>query len=152
TAALHLALESFGIEAGDQVLVPTWTFTATAEVIRYLGADPVFIDVDPVTLNIDVPKLEERIEALRRESGTTLKAVNPVHMGGQACKMDEIISLARTYDLRVVEDAAHAFPTKVNSASVTDPKRCSRMVGSIGHATAFSFYATKPIATGEGGM
>ena len=152
TAALHLALEALGVEAGDQVLVPTWTFTATAEVVRYLGADPVFIDVDPVTLNIDVPKLEERIEALRSESSAKIKAVIPVHVGGQACEMDEIISLARTHDLKVVEDAAHAFPTTVDSASVTDSKRCSRMVGSIGHATAFSFYATKPIATGEGGM
>src|SRR5262249_43933068 len=96
TAALHLALEAFGVETGDQVLVPTWTFTATAEAVRYLGADPVFIDVDPVTLNIDVLKLEERIKELRSESSAKLKAVIPVHIGGQACEMDEIISLART--------------------------------------------------------
>jgi dTDP-4-amino-4,6-dideoxygalactose transaminase len=152
TAALHLALEALGVGAGDQVLVPTWTFTATAEVVRYLGADPVFVDVDPLTLNVDIAKLEERIQALRSESGARLKAVIPVHVGGQPCEMHKIVSLARTHNLTVVEDAAHAFPTKVNSASVTDSKRCARMVGSIGHATAFSFYATKPIATGEGGM
>src|SRR5664280_2202902 len=73
TAALHLALEALGIAAGDKVLVPTWTFTATAEVVRYMGADPVFVDVDPVTLNIDVAKLAERIVSLRRKHGTKLK-------------------------------------------------------------------------------
>ena len=152
TAALHLALEALGIGAGDKVLVPTWTFTATAEVVRYLGADPVFVDVDPLTLNVDVAKLEERIVLLRREHGMKLKAVMPVHLAGQACEMNKIVSLARTHGLTIVEDAAHAFPTTVNSASVTDAERRSRMIGSVGHATAFSFYATKTIATGEGGM
>lgn len=152
TAALHLALEALGIGAGDKVLVPTWTFTATAEVVRYMGADPVFVDVDPVTLNIDVAKLEERIVALRREHGTKLKAVMPVHVAGRACEMNQIVTLARTHGLTIVEDAAHAFPTTVESASVTDDERRSRMIGSVGHATAFSFYATKTIATGEGGM
>jgi dTDP-4-amino-4,6-dideoxygalactose transaminase len=152
TAALHLALEALGIAAGDKVLVPTWTFTATAEVVRYMGADPVFVDVDPVTLNIDVAKLEDRIVSLRREHGTKLKAVMPVHVAGRACEMNQIVTLARTYGLAIVEDAAHAFPTTVESASVTDGERRSRMIGSVGHATAFSFYATKTIATGEGGM
>jgi dTDP-4-amino-4,6-dideoxygalactose transaminase len=152
TAALHLSLEALGIAAGDKVLVPTWTFTATAEVVRYMGADPVFVDVDPVTLNIDVAKLEERIVSLRREHGTKLKAVMPVHVAGRACEMNQIVTLARTHGLAIVEDAAHAFPTTVESASVTDGERRSRMIGSVGHATAFSFYATKTIATGEGGM
>ena len=152
TAALHLALEALGISAGDKVLVPTWTFTATAEVVRYMGADPIFVDVDPVTLNIDVAKLEERIVALRREHGTKLKAVMPVHVAGRACEMDRIVALASTHGIAIVEDAAHAYPTTVASASVTDGERRSRLIGSIGHATAFSFYATKTIATGEGGM
>jgi dTDP-4-amino-4,6-dideoxygalactose transaminase len=152
TAALHLALEALGIAAGDKVLVPTWTFTATAEVVRYMGADPVFVDVDPVTLNIDVAKLEDRIVSLRREHGTKLKAVMPVHVAGRACEMNQIVTLARAYGLAIVEDAVHAFPTTVESASVTDGERRSRMIGSVGHATAFSFYATKTIATGEGGM
>ena len=76
----------------------------------------------------------------------------PVHVGGQACEMDQIVALARTHELAIVEDAAHAYPTTVASASVTDGERRSRLIGSIGHATAFSFYATKTIATGEGGM
>ncbi|MPZ57888.1 MAG: aminotransferase class I/II-fold pyridoxal phosphate-dependent enzyme [Rhizobiales bacterium] len=152
TAALHLALEALGVEADDLVLVPTWTFTATAEVVRYLGAHPVFVDVDAATLNVDVAKLEERIIALKREGGGKLKAMMPVHVGGQACEMDHIVRLACSHGLAIVEDAAHAFPTTVNSASVTERAPRSRMVGSVGHATAFSFYATKTIATGEGGM
>jgi dTDP-4-amino-4,6-dideoxygalactose transaminase len=152
TAALHLALEALGIEEDDRVLVPTWTFTATAEVVRYLGGHPVFVDADPSTLNIDVAKLEERIVELKREHGDKVKAVMPVHIGGQACEMDKIVALAGHHRLAIVEDAAHAFPTTVESASVTASERKPRMVGSIGHATAFSFYATKTIATGEGGM
>jgi dTDP-4-amino-4,6-dideoxygalactose transaminase len=152
TAALHLALEALGIAEDDRVIVPTWTFTATAEVVRYLGAHPVFVDVDPATLNVDVERLEECIVRLRREHGAKLKAVMPVHVAGQACEMDRIVSLARLHDLAIVEDAAHAFPTTVESATVGDMERKQRTVGSIGHATAFSFYATKTIATGEGGM
>lgn len=152
TAALHLALEALGIQEDDRVLVPTWTFTATAEVVRYLGAHPVFVDADPATLNIDVAKLEQRIVELKQEYGDKVKAVMPVHIGGQACEMDKIVALAVLHRLAIVEDAAHAFPTTVRSASITGGERKSRMVGSIGHATAFSFYATKTIATGEGGM
>lgn len=152
TAALHLALEALGIGVDDLVLVPTWTFTATAEVVRYLGGHPVFVDVDAETFNVDVGKLEAKIVALRREHGAKLKAVMPVHVGGQACEMDAIVALARQHGLVIVEDAAHAMPTTVESATVHDPARRSRKIGSIGHATAFSFYATKTIATGEGGM
>jgi dTDP-4-amino-4,6-dideoxygalactose transaminase len=152
TAALHLALEALGIGAGDRVLVPTWTFTATADVVRYLGAHPVFVDVDPATLNIDPASVEEQILRLQPEHGAKVKAVMPVHVGGQASEMDQIVSLARRHDLKIIEDAAHAFPTSVESENVTDATRKRRMVGSIGHATAFSFYATKTIATGEGGM
>jgi dTDP-4-amino-4,6-dideoxygalactose transaminase len=152
TGALHLALEGLGVQQDDQVLVPTWTFTATAEVVRYLGAHPIFVDADPATLNIDVTQLEQRIVELKRENGDKVKAVMPVHVGGQACEMDKIVGLAAHHRLAIVEDAAHAFPTTVQSASVSASLRTSRMVGSIGHATAFSFYATKTIATGEGGM
>jgi len=117
-----------------------------------MGADPVFVDVDPVTLNIDMVKLEEGIVSLRSAHGTRLKAVMPVHVAGRACEMNQIVTLARTHGLAIVEDAAHAFPTTVESASVTDSERRSRLIGAVGHATAFSFYATKTIATGEGGM
>ena len=152
TAALHLALEALGIGVDDLVVAPTWTFTATAEVVRYLGGHPVFADIDAATFNVDVNKLEAQIVALRREHGAKLKAVMPVHVGGQACEMDAIVALARQHGLVIVEDAAHAMPTTVESATVHDPARRTRKIGSIGHATAFSFYATKTIATGEGGM
>jgi dTDP-4-amino-4,6-dideoxygalactose transaminase len=145
-------LEAIGIGPEDLVIVPTWTFTATAEVIRYLGGHPVFVDVDRETLNLDVAKLEQKILEIRREYGNRLKAIVPVHFAGQACEMDQILDLASHHGLYVVEDAAHAFPTYVLSRSVSDQECRSRRVGSIGHATVFSFYATKTIATGEGGM
>lgn len=152
TGGLHLAMEAAGIGADDLVLVPTWTFTATAEVVRYLGAHPVFIDVEPDTLNIDVRLLEQRIHELKREHGTRLKAIVPVHFAGQACEMDAILDIAETHGLTVIEDAAHAFPTTVTSRAVHDCERRSRKIGAVGHASVFSFYATKTLATGEGGM
>lgn len=152
TSGLHLALEAVGVGVDDLVLVPTWTFTATAEVVRYLGGHPVFVDVDRDTLNLDVAKLEQKIVEIQRKHGSKLKAIVPVHFAGQACEMDQIIDLAIRHGLYVVEDAAHAFPTDVRSRSASDGECRSRMIGSVGHATAFSFYATKTIATGEGGM
>jgi dTDP-4-amino-4,6-dideoxygalactose transaminase len=136
TAGLHLALEALGIGPGDEVILPTLTFTATAEVVRYLGADPVFVDVDPITLNIDVNEVK---------AATTqrTKAIMPVHYGGLACEMDEIIEFALSRDLHVVEDAAHAFPSRYRG----------RLVGTLSSdVTVFSFYANKTMTTGEGGM
>ncbi|RTL00796.1 MAG: DegT/DnrJ/EryC1/StrS family aminotransferase [Proteobacteria bacterium] len=136
TAGLHLALEACGVSNGDQVIVPTLTFTATAEVIRYLGADPIFIDCDPNTLCIDIAQIEGKITQ-------QTKAIMPVHMAGLACDMDAIIQIARKYNLRVIEDAAHSLPTKVNNV----------MIGQHdSDAIVYSFYATKTITTGEGGM
>ena len=136
TAGLHLALEAIGIKAGDQVITTPYTFTATAEVIRYLGADPLFIDVDPQSLNIDPKNLEKVITP-------RTKAIIPVHFAGLACQMDIIIEVAKKYDLKIVEDAAHALPATYNG----------KMIGSLDtDATIFSFYATKTITTGEGGM
>lgn len=152
TAGLHLALEAAGIGQDDLVLTTTWTFTATAEVVRYLGAHPVLVDVASQTLNIDVEKLERRIVELRREHGTKVKAVVPVHFAGQACEMGAILQVAQAHGLKVIEDAAHAFPTTAHCGSVVDVESRPRNVGTIGDATAFSFYATKTIATGEGGM
>ena len=136
TAGLHLALEGVGISAGDEVLVPTWTFTATAEVVRYLGAEPVLVDVDPKTLNIDY-------DAAAQKVNERTKAVMPVHFAGWPIDPTVTADFARKHNLAVVEDAAHALPAGVDGA----------MVGS-GHsdATVFSFYATKTITTGEGGM
>ena len=136
TAGLHLALEALGIGPGDEVILPTMTFTATAEVVRYLGARPVLVDVDPETLNLDCAAVEAAITARTR-------AVIPVHYAGLACDMDAILALAAKHGLRVVEDAAHAFPTVHKG----------RLVGTLGSdATVFSFYANKTMTTGEGGM
>jgi dTDP-4-amino-4,6-dideoxygalactose transaminase len=135
TAALHLALEAIRLQPGDEVLLPTTTFTATAEVVTYFGARPVLVDVDPNTMNIDPA------DARRRITPRT-KAIIPVHLAGQPCDMEEIIDLAECHGLRVVEDAAHSLPASYRS----------RPVGSICEFTAFSFYATKTLSTGEGGM
>lgn len=136
TAGLHLALEAIGIGPGDQVITTPYTFTSTAEVIRYLGADPMFVDIDPETLNIDV----NRIEAVINEK---TKAILPVHVAGLACDMDPLIVTARKHGLKIIEDAAHAFPATYKN----------RMIGTLNtDATVYSFYVTKTIATGEGGM
>jgi dTDP-4-amino-4,6-dideoxygalactose transaminase len=136
TAGLHLALEAAGVGPGDQVITSPYTFTATAEVIRYLGADPVFADVDPHTLNIDPDAIEAAITP-------RTKALIPVHFGGLSCDMDAILDIARRRHLRVIEDAAHSLPATWGG----------RLVGSLpSDATVFSFYATKTLATGEGGM
>lgn len=136
TAGLHLSYEALGLGPGDEVLVPTWTFTSTAEAARYLGADPVFVDADPETLCIDLE------DAARRVTERT-RAIAPVHFAGLAVPNQALTDFAREHDLRVIEDAAHSLPT-VNEG---------RMVGTHGHdATVYSFYATKTMATGEGGM
>ncbi len=136
TAGLHLALEAVGIGPDDEVITTPYTFTATAEVVRYLGADPVFVDIDSDTFNIDPAKIEAAITS-------RTKAIIPVHFAGLACDMESILAIARTHGLKVVEDAAHALPTTCNG----------RMIGSLeSDATVYSFYATKTITTGEGGM
>lgn len=142
TAALHLALEALGVGPGDKVLVPTMTFTATAEVVRYLGADPIFLDVEYgsclVTDKILVQALSYYPDA---------KVFMPVHYGGQAVQISSadgtgLYDICRAKGVRMVEDAAHAFPAKCNG----------RMIGEIGDVACFSFYANKTITTGEGGM
>ncbi len=136
TAGLHLALEAIGIQSGDEVIAPTLTFTATTEVIRYLGADSVLVDCDPATLNIDVTKIEAAITPKTR-------AIMPVHYGGLACDMDAIFAIAKKHNLRVIEDAAHALPTTYQGT----------LVGQLPSDVAvFSFYANKTMTTGEGGM
>ncbi|WP_295640784.1 DegT/DnrJ/EryC1/StrS family aminotransferase [uncultured Methylibium sp.] len=136
TAGLHLALEGLGIGPGDEVITTTHTFTATAEVVRYLGADVVLVDIDPATLNIDPARVEAAITPATR-------AIVPVHYAGLAAPMDEILAIARRHGLKVVEDAAHALPATHGGA----------LVGTLGSdATVFSFYANKTITTGEGGM
>jgi len=140
TAALHLALDAIGVGAGDKVITTPFTFTASAEVIRYLGADPLFVDIDAGTFNIDTEKLEGVLES--EKDRAAIKAILPVHFGGQACDMDQIQKLANKYNLKIIEDAAHALPTTYNG----------KMIGTLGDIACFSFYATKTITTGEGGM
>ena len=136
TAGLHLALEALGIGPGDEVITTTLTFTATAEVVRYLGADVVLVDVDPATLQIDPRAVEAAITP-------RTKAVIPVHYAGLAADMDAILGIARRHGLAVVEDAAHALPATSGGA----------LVGTLAsEACVFSFYANKTMTTGEGGM
>jgi len=136
TSGLHLALEACGIGALDEVIIPTYTFTATAEVIRYLGAHPVFVDVDAETFNISPVAIREAITS-------KTKAIIPVHIAGLSCNMAEIIAIAKEFNLKIIEDAAHALPTTFEGTKVglldTD-------------VTVFSFYANKTMTTGEGGM
>ncbi len=135
TAGLHLALDAIGLKQGDEVLVPTTTFTASAEVVVYFKAKPVLVDVDAASLCIDPADAERRITPRTR-------AIIPVHLGGHPCDMDAIQDLANRHGLRVIEDAAHSLPASYRGVRI----------GAISELTAFSFYATKPITTGEGGM
>jgi len=135
TSCLHLALKVAGIKEGDEVIVPTMTFTATGEVVAYFNARPVLADIDEETFNIDVSEIEKKITP-------RTKAIIPVHYGGQPSDMDEIYDIARFHNLSVIEDAAHAFPAVYKN----------RKIGSGGGITCFSFYATKTLSTGEGGM
>ena len=135
TAALHLILEALGIRAGDEVVVPTYTFAACGETVRYLDARPRLADVDPITFCATAETIEAQ---LRPET----KAIMVVHFAGLMADMEPILELARSRNLPVIEDAAHALP-------------CSRdghEAGTIGTAGALSFYATKTVTTGEGGM
>ena len=138
TAGLHLALEALGISRGDKVATTPYTFTATSEVIRYLGADPIFVDIERDSWNIDPELLEKAII----EYNGQIKAILPVHMGGQHCRMDEICAIAEKYNVKIIEDAAHSFPVKTERG----------FSGTIGDAGVYSFYANKTITTGEGGM
>ncbi len=137
TAGLHLALEAVGVSHKHKIITSPYTFTATAEVIRYLGAEPIFVDIDPKTFNIDV-KLAAEVLATKADC----KALIPVHIAGQVCDMDPILKLAKKHSLKIIEDAAHALTASYKG----------KMVGDVGDISVFSFYVTKTIATGEGGM
>jgi dTDP-4-amino-4,6-dideoxygalactose transaminase len=141
TAALHLALEAVGVNQDDLVIVPTLTFAATAEVVCYLGAHPLFVDVHPEDFTMDPDAVGSLIQK-ETASGNAVKAIIPVHFAGFPCRMEKLMKVAHQHGLFVVEDAAHALPTKCDG----------RMIGTVGDVTAFSFYANKTITTGEGGM
>lgn len=136
TSGLHLALEACGVGPGDEVITTTLTFTATGEIIRYLGAHPVFVDCNKDTLNIDIAAIEKNITP-------RTKAIIPVHFTGLPCDMEKILAIAKKHNLKVIEDAAHTLPSKINNI----------MIGQhASDAIVYSFYATKTITTGEGGM
>ena len=135
TQALHLSVNSLGIGKGDEVLVPTFTFAATANAVNYCGGTPILVDVDPDTFNISTKSIIKKITK-------KTKAIIPVHYGGQSCDMDEILSISKKHNLSIIEDCAHAL------GSTFENQKC----GSMGKAGCFSFYPTKVITTGEGGM
>lgn len=142
TAALHLGLEALGVQPGDQVFVQSMTFTASAEIIRYLNADPVLLDVEYGTNLITPEILKKAIQ-----NHPDVKYLVIVHFGGQAAPMTipgqkGILDICREHGIKILEDAAHAFPSRLNG----------KMIGSFGDITCFSFYANKTITTGEGGM
>jgi dTDP-4-amino-4,6-dideoxygalactose transaminase len=156
TAALHLAVEALGLQAGAAVLVPTMTFAATAEVVRYLGAIPVLVDCDPATLNVDLDDADRKLEDLRAgrspagvPRGATPVGIMPVHVGGLMLDPAAMRSWATARNLWVVEDAAHAFPASFREAPDAPWLRCGANTADV---TCFSFYANKTITTGEGGM
>jgi dTDP-4-amino-4,6-dideoxygalactose transaminase len=160
TAALHLSLEALGVRPGDLVVTSPYTFASTAEVVRYLDAVPVFVDVEPSTFNMDADVLEATVEGLDSGDRSFLPpslrdrveprapaAVIPVHVGGVPCDLDRIHKIAATHGAAVVEDAAHAFPASYETRPVGAPTD-----GDVPSTACFSFYATKTITTGEGGM
>jgi dTDP-4-amino-4,6-dideoxygalactose transaminase len=135
TSAAHLALEAIGLQEGDEVIVPSITFTATAEIACYFKATPVIVDVQKDSFNINPAAIEKAITP-------KTKAIIPVHYGGNPCDMDEIKEIAGNHNIKIIEDAAHALPSYYKG----------RLIGTIGDVTCFSFYVTKTLATGEGGM
>jgi dTDP-4-amino-4,6-dideoxygalactose transaminase len=141
TAGLHLGLEAVGVGPGSIVLTSPYTFAATAEVVRYLGADPVFVDIDEASLGLSPAALEKVIEKSLKK-GRRVSAIVPVHVAGRPCDMEAIGHLAVRHGIPVVEDAAHSCPAPLGG----------RIIGADGDAGVFSFYPTKAITTGEGGM
>jgi len=141
TAGLHLALEALGLKPGDKVLTTSYTFTATAEVLRYCGADPVFVDLAPGSMNMDPAACERTVQNLL-EQGQPVRGIIPVHIAGNPEGLEELFLISRRYGLFLLEDAAHCFP--VNSSR--------GMIGTWTDAGVYSFYANKTMTTGEGGM
>lgn len=146
TAALHLSLEAMGVSQGDAVFLPTFTFAATGEVVRYLGAQPVLVDVDPRTANLDPVALRKAISDVLQEGRYRPAVIMPVHYSGAAADLGEVWEIAREFGLSVVEDAAHAFPASYQGRPI------GWTPDDIVSTVCFSFYATKTITTGEGGM
>ena len=156
TAALHLAVEALGLKPGQAVLVPTMTFAATAEVVRYLGGVPVLVDCDPVTANMNLADAANQIRQLRSgqlpvalDRDMPVVGIIPVHVGGLMMDVEAIRDFGLSNGLWVVEDAAHAFPAAWRKSPAEPWQRCGERTAAV---SCFSFYANKTITTGEGGM
>lgn len=155
TAALHLGSVALGLGRDEGVLVPTMTFAATAEVVRYAGAHPILVDCDPVTLNMDLDDAAAKLEAARRgelpglPGPTRVVGISPVHVGGLMMDVGAIQSFAAAEDLWIVEDCAHAFPAAWRAAEHAPWQRAGEQTAAV---SCYSFYANKTMTTGEGGM
>lgn len=156
TAGLHLAVEALGLKSGQAVLVPTMTFAATAEVVRYQRAIPILVDCLPGTLNLDVEDAARKLEQLSsgklrifKRPHNPVVGIIPVHVGGDMIDLDSLNSFAKSRGLWVVEDAAHAFPAAWRRNENEPWQPCGNGTSAV---TCFSFYANKTITTGEGGM
>jgi len=156
TAALHLAVEALGLARGEAVLVPTMTFAATAEIVRYRGAIPILVDVDPETSHLDLQDAERKIDLFRRGAlppsvsrATRIVGIIPVHVGGVMMDVERVRRFARAHGLWIIEDAAHSFPAAWRPGAAEPWQRCGEETADV---TCFSFYANKTITTGEGGM
>jgi len=145
TSGLHLCLRALDIKDDDIVITSPFSFVASANCILFERADPVFVDIDEKTLNIDINQLEEKIRELR-EGNKDLKAMLPIHIFGRPCEMDEIMELARRYDLYIIEDACEAVGTEYLIEKIW------KKVGTFGECGVFAFYPNKQMTTGEGGM
>lgn len=156
TAALHLAVEALGLKPGDAVLVPTMTFAATAEIVRYQGAIPVLVDCDPVTTNMDLNDAGRKLVQLKSgklsaqvPKDLSLVGMIPVHVGGMMMNVEDVRNFAAEHGLWIVEDAAHAFPAAWRKDLDSPWQQCGERTATV---SCYSFYANKTITTGEGGM
>lgn len=142
TSGMILAMYACGVRPGTAVITTPYTFVSTAACAKHLGADVIFCDIEKDSYNIDADKIERILAENEKTKQADIKAIVPVHIAGNVCNMKKILSLAKKYNLKVIEDAAHSFPSKTDDG----------YAGTIGDAGVFSFYATKPLTTGEGGM
>jgi len=150
TAALHLALKVLGVGPGDAVITTPLTFCSGVHVIEHCGARPILADVEPDTLNLDPQEVRRALEAIEKHAPGNLRAkvILPVHLYGHPCRMDALVRIAREHQLAIVEDAAHALPARDGSRTIGAPL----LTPEVSVLTCFSFYATKNLTTGEGGM
>jgi perosamine synthetase len=147
TSGLHLCIKALNIKDGDKVVTTPFSFISSANCILFEKAEPVFVDIDEKTLNIEINKLEEKLEELKR-SKSKLKAVLPVHIFGRPCEIDQIMELADFYELNVIEDAAEATGAEYQK----DKNAGWKKAGTFGHCGVYAFYPNKQMTTGEGGM